>query len=140
MNFETLINSPKEVIKEYLEKPESLKEIGCSISQVGELIKVAGESITYVENFEKFKDILDIFIDGENFSDDDAKELGRIMVEWIKDTGKAEEYLNKFSEKSGIEKKYIQKWIPIVAAAHLSKASEEEKTFLINWIDVVDYA
>lgn len=94
MNFETLINSPKEVIKEYLEKPESLKEIGCSISQVGELIKVAGESITYVENFEKFKDILDIFIDGENFSDDDAKELGRIMVEWIKDTGKAEEYLN----------------------------------------------
>ena len=91
MNFETLINSPKEVIKEYLEKPESLKEIGCSISQVGELIKVAGESITYVENFEKFKDILDIFIDGENFSDDDAKELGRIMVEWIKDTGKAEE-------------------------------------------------
>ena len=35
--------------------------------------------------------------------------------------------------------KYIQKWIPIVAAAHLSKASEEEKTFLMNWIDVVDY-
>ena len=53
---------------------------------------------------------------------------------------KAEEYLNKFSKKSGIEKKHIQKWIPIVAAAHLSKASEEEKTFLINWIDVVDYA
>ncbi len=94
MDFETLINSPKEVIKEYLEKPESLKEIGCSISQVGELIKVAGESITYVENFEKFKDILDIFIDEKNFSDDDAKELGRIMVEWIKDTGKVEEYLN----------------------------------------------
>ena len=51
----------------------------------------------------------------------------------------AEKYLNRFSEKSGIEKKYIQKWIPIVAAAHLSKASEEEKTFLMNWIDVVDY-
>ena len=51
----------------------------------------------------------------------------------------AEEYLQKFSEKSGIEKQYIQKWIPIVAAAHLSKASEEEKKFLMNWIDVVDY-
>ena len=51
----------------------------------------------------------------------------------------AEKYLNKFSEKSGIEKNYIQKWIPIVAAAHLSKASEEEKEFLMNWIDVVDY-
>lgn len=94
MNFETLINSPKEVIKEYLEKPESLKEIGCNISQVDELIKVAGKSITYVENFEKFKDILDIFIDEENFSDDDAKELGRIVVDLIKDTGKVEEYLN----------------------------------------------
>ena len=51
----------------------------------------------------------------------------------------AEEYLNKFSEKSGIEKRYIQSWIPIVAAAHLSKASEEERSFLMNWIDVVDY-
>ena len=51
----------------------------------------------------------------------------------------AEEYLNKFSAKSGIEKRYIQTWIPIVAAAQLSKASEEERKFLMNWIDVVDY-
>lgn len=51
----------------------------------------------------------------------------------------AEEYLNKFSAKAGIEKRYIQTWIPIVAAAHLSKASEEERKFLMNWIDVVDY-
>lgn len=51
----------------------------------------------------------------------------------------AEEYLNKFSEKAKIDKQYIQKWIPIVAAAHLSKASEEEKAFLMNWIDVVEY-
>ncbi len=57
-------------------------------------------------------------------------------------SGKKEEaelYLQKFSEKSKIEKRYIQKWIPIVAAAHLSKASEEERAFLMNWIDVVDY-
>ena len=46
----------------------------------------------------------------------------------------AEKYLNRFSEKSGIEKKYIQKWIPIVAAAHLSKASEEEKN-IFNELD-----
>lgn len=51
----------------------------------------------------------------------------------------AEKYLNSISEKANIEKRYIQKWIPIVAAAHLSKASEEEKNFLMNWIDVVDY-
>ncbi len=52
---------------------------------------------------------------------------------------KAEKYLKLFSEKANIEKHYIQKWIPIVAAAHLSKASEEEKNILMNWIDVVDY-
>lgn len=51
----------------------------------------------------------------------------------------AEIYLRKFSEKSNTEKRLIQKWIPIVAAAHLSKASEEERAFLMNWIDVVDY-
>lgn len=51
----------------------------------------------------------------------------------------AESYLRKFSEKSNTEKRLIQKWIPIVAAAHLSKASEEERAFLMNWIDVVDY-
>ena len=51
----------------------------------------------------------------------------------------AEIYLHKFSEKSNTEKRLIQKWIPIVAAAHLSKASEEERAFLMNWIDVVDY-
>lgn len=51
----------------------------------------------------------------------------------------AEKYLNIYSEKTGTEKRYIQKWIPIVAAAHLPKASEEEKTFLINWVDVIEY-
>ena len=52
---------------------------------------------------------------------------------------KAENYLQKFAEKSGIDKHYIQKWIPIVAAAHLSKASDEEKQFLMNWINVAEY-
>lgn len=51
----------------------------------------------------------------------------------------ADRYLNLFSEKTGIEKQYIQRWIPIVAAAHLSKANEEEKQFLMNWIDIIDF-
>lgn len=51
----------------------------------------------------------------------------------------AEKYLNLISEKANIEKRYIQTWIPIVAAAHLSKANEEEKKFLMHWIEVVDY-
>ena len=51
----------------------------------------------------------------------------------------AENYLNKFSEKAGIEKQYIQKWIPIVAAAHLPTANADEKEFLMRWINVVDF-
>lgn len=51
----------------------------------------------------------------------------------------AERYLEIYSEKTKTEKQYIQKWIPIVAAAHLPKASEEEKRFLMNWIDVIEY-
>ena len=51
----------------------------------------------------------------------------------------AEKYLDLFAEKSGIEKTYIQRWIPIVAAAQLTKGKEEEKEFLSKWVDVLDY-
>ena len=51
----------------------------------------------------------------------------------------ADKYVEIYSEKTNTEKSYIQKWIPIVAAAHLSKASEEEKSFLMNWVDVIEY-
>lgn len=51
----------------------------------------------------------------------------------------AEKYLELFSQKSGIEKRNIQKWIPIVAASQLSKGNEEERDFLMQWIDVIEY-
>lgn len=51
----------------------------------------------------------------------------------------AEKYLNLFCQKSDTAKQYVQKWIPIVAASQLTKGKEEEKDFLLNWIDVVDY-
>lgn len=51
----------------------------------------------------------------------------------------AEKYLNLFSEKSGIEKTYIQRWIPIVAANQKTKGKPEEKEFLDKLINVVDY-
>lgn len=51
----------------------------------------------------------------------------------------AEKYVNLFSEKSGISKANIQRWIPIVAAAQMSKGNKEEQEFLSNWINVVDY-
>ena len=51
----------------------------------------------------------------------------------------AEKYVDLFSEKSGISKANIQRWIPIVAAAQMSKCKKEEQEFLSNWINVVDY-
>jgi len=51
----------------------------------------------------------------------------------------AEHYLNLISSKSGIDKSYIQKWIPIVAAARKAKGRLEEQEFLQRWIDVVDF-
>ncbi len=51
----------------------------------------------------------------------------------------AKKYLDMFSEKSGIDKKAIQRWIPIVAASQLSKGNEKEREFLMHWIDVIEY-
>ncbi len=51
----------------------------------------------------------------------------------------AEKYLNLFTEKSGLEKRGIQRWVPIVAAVQLKKGGIENKEFLEKWIDVVDY-
>ena len=51
----------------------------------------------------------------------------------------AEKYLNLFSEKSGIEKRSVQRWIPIVAATQMTKNVPEEQEMLSKWINVVDY-
>ncbi len=51
----------------------------------------------------------------------------------------AERYLKLFCKKSDTAIQYVQKWIPIVAASRLVKAPEEEKAFLMRWIDVVEY-
>ncbi|MCQ2799374.1 MAG: phosphotransferase [Bacilli bacterium] len=48
-------------------------------------------------------------------------------------------YLEKFSEKAGIEKKHLQKWMPIVAASQSVKGNPEEREMLLNWASVVDY-
>lgn len=54
-------------------------------------------------------------------------------------TDAAEKYLKMFCDKTDTAKQYVQKWIPIVAASQLSKGKEEERDFLMRWIDVVDY-
>ncbi len=51
----------------------------------------------------------------------------------------ADKYLDLFCEKSKTEKKYVQKWMPIVAASQSVKGNKEEREFLMSWVDVVDY-
>ena len=55
------------------------------------------------------------------------------------DTETAEKYLNLFCKKSDTAKQYVQKWMPIVAASQSVKAIAEERSFLLRWVDVVDY-
>ena len=51
----------------------------------------------------------------------------------------AASYLDLFCEKSGTEKKYIQKWLPIVAAAQCAKRRPEERDLLMQWVNIMDY-
>ena len=51
----------------------------------------------------------------------------------------AEYYLDTFCQKSHTEKKYVQKWMPIVAASQSVKGNPKEREFLLTWVDVVDY-
>ncbi len=50
----------------------------------------------------------------------------------------AEEYLNLFCLKSGTEKRYVQKWMPFVAASQSVRGSEKERAFLLHWVSAVD--
>lgn len=51
----------------------------------------------------------------------------------------ANKYLDLFCEKSKTAKKYVQSWMPIVAASQSVKGNEKERDFLLSWVDVADY-
>lgn len=51
----------------------------------------------------------------------------------------AKKYLNLFCLKSNTAKQYVQKWMPIVAASQSVKGNENEREFLLSWVDVVDF-
>ena len=55
------------------------------------------------------------------------------------DADTAEQYLDLFCLKSGTDKRYIQKWMPIVAASQSVKGNLEERDFLLRWANVADY-
>ena len=62
------------------------------------------------------------------------------LLFWLSgDLSGAEYYLDTFCKKSGTEKQYVQKWMPIVAASQSVKGKANEREFLMSWVGVVDY-
>lgn len=62
------------------------------------------------------------------------------LLFWLNgDIDGAKEYLNLFCEKSGTPMRYVQKWMPIVAASQSVKGNEKEREFLLSWASVVEY-
>lgn len=55
------------------------------------------------------------------------------------ESAEAEMYLDMFCEKSGTDKRYVQRWMPIVAASQSVKGNLEERDFLLRWANVADY-
>ena len=55
------------------------------------------------------------------------------------ETETADKYLDLFCEKSDTDKRYVQKWMPIVAASQSVKGNLEERDLLLRWANVADY-
>ncbi len=72
-----------------------------------------------------------------NASADAARTYLLFCLDGKMDTAK--KYLDLFCQKSNTAKQYVQKWMPIVAASQSVKGNDEEREFLLSWVDVVDY-
>ena len=57
----------------------------------------------------------------------------------LKDEKLAKLYLKLFCQKSDTAMQYVQKWLPIAAAAQLTRGVPEEKEFLLRWTDIIDF-
>jgi len=57
----------------------------------------------------------------------------------LDDSGFAEKYLRLFCKKADMPIQYIQTWMPVVAAAQLTKHREAERDLLEKWISVAEY-
>lgn len=62
------------------------------------------------------------------------------LLFWLSgDITGADRYLNLFCEKSHTDRRYVQKWMPIVAASQSVKGNLKERQFLLSWVNVMDY-
>lgn len=65
--------------------------------------------------------------------------MSYLLMKLNKKDGLAEKYLDLFCKQTNTDKRYVQTWMPIVAASHLEKYQGEEKTMLESFINVVEY-
>lgn len=74
-----------------------------------------------------------------NASADVARTYLLFWLEGKKDV--AEMYMDLYCKKSDTAKQYVQKWLPIAAAAQLAnpKCTADERALLMRWADVVEY-
>ncbi len=62
------------------------------------------------------------------------------LLFWLSgNTKAAEKYLTMFCKKSDTARQYVQKWIPLVAACQSIKGNPDERSLLLQWVDVADY-
>lgn len=57
----------------------------------------------------------------------------------LEDITLADKYMDLFCQKTSTDKRYVQQWLPIVAAAQLTKKKPDERELLLKWLDVVEY-
>lgn len=57
----------------------------------------------------------------------------------LQDREGAEAYLDMFCQKTGTKKSYVQDWLPLVAAAQLTKKRPEEEGELRSWLQICDH-
>ena len=60
-----------------------------------------------------------------------------LLFKLKKQDERAEKYLDMFCSKSGTSKSYVKSWMPIVAASQSVKHHEEERDFLMSWVNVI---
>ncbi len=51
----------------------------------------------------------------------------------------ADLYLKLFCTKSNTSRQYVIQWLPIVAASLLTNDLQEDKEFLMKWVDAIEY-
>lgn len=57
----------------------------------------------------------------------------------LEDQNRADKYMDLFCEKTDTDRRYVQQWLPLVAAAQLTKHRAEEAELLHKWVDICDY-